>query len=78
MSQMPKRCFEILTKFYYEEKSLREIMVELGAYESYDAIKEANYKCKRNLHDSANAMWQEYLRRGELVKTKKTKNKKNE
>lgn len=78
MSQMPRRCFEILTKFYYEEKSLREIMVELGTYDSYDAIREANYRCRHNLRESANTMWQEYLNRGELVKTKKTKNKKNE
>ena len=81
MSQMPKRCFEIFTKFYYEEKSLREIMVELDIEvtdKRYMAFIQEKYRCENNLRDSANTMWQGYLGRGELVKTKKTKNKKNE
>lgn len=61
VSQISKRCNEILTKFYYECKSLDEILDELKTFLSKDALKTTKYKCMENLRVSANAMWQLYL-----------------
>lgn len=61
LSQMSPRCNQIITKFYYEEKSLDAIMAELDTFMSKDALKTAKYKCMENLRDSAKAMYERYL-----------------
>lgn len=50
ISKMTARCKEILTKFYYEEKTLDDIMIELPTFSSKDALKTAKYKCMERLH----------------------------
>lgn len=53
ISQMSPRCSEILTKFYYEEKKLEQILVEIPAIESYKALKSKKHKCMESLRNSA-------------------------
>ena len=50
ISKMAERCKEILNKFYYEEKTLDNIMSELPTFTSKDALKTAKYKCMERLH----------------------------
>lgn len=57
ISKMSERCNQILTLFYYKEKSLDEILVELPSYKSKDALKTEKYKCMRNLRESANNIY---------------------
>lgn len=61
ISHMSKRCNQILTMFYYEEKSLDDIMIELSTFESKDALKTAKYKCMENLRKSAKEIYHRYL-----------------
>ncbi|NPD91834.1 RNA polymerase sigma factor [Xylanibacter muris] len=46
---MPQRCVEILTMFYYEKKTLEEILVERMNNSSYDGLKTSKYKCVKKL-----------------------------
>ena len=46
---LPKSCLEILTKFYYEDKSLEQILAERDENTSYDALKCRKSKCMNNL-----------------------------
>lgn len=46
---LPKSCLEILTKFYYEKKSLEEILAERPENSSYDGLKSRKSKCMTNL-----------------------------
>lgn len=62
ISHMSERCNQILTMFYYEEKTLDDIMVELPSFESKNALKTAKYKCMENLRKSANDIYRRYLR----------------
>lgn len=61
ISQMPPRCSEILTKFYYEEKSLETILAEIPSIESKDALKTRKHKCIKELRNSANEIYNRYL-----------------
>lgn len=61
ISQMSKRCNQILTMFYYESKTLDDIMKEIPTYESKNALKTAKYKCMENLRKSALEMRNRYL-----------------
>lgn len=61
ISTMSPRCYEILTKFYYEEKSLDRILLEIPTFESKDALKTKKYKCMENLRHSAQEIYQRYL-----------------
>lgn len=61
ISHMSKRCNQILTMFYYEEKSLDDIMIELPTFESKDALKTAKYKCMENLRKSAKEIYHKYV-----------------
>lgn len=61
ISKMSERCREILTLFYYEEKNLEEIMVELQTFASKNALKTAKYKCMENLRVSANNIYRTYI-----------------
>lgn len=46
---LPKSCLEILTKFYYENKSLDDILAERSENTSYDGLKSRKSKCMTNL-----------------------------
>lgn len=46
---LPKRCKEILTMYYYEDKSLQEILEIRQENQSYDGLKSAKSKCIRTL-----------------------------
>ena len=61
ISQMPKGCNRILTMFYYEEKNLDSIMIEIPTYKSKNALKTAKHKCMENLRNSANAIYNRYI-----------------
>lgn len=61
ISKMSERCNQILTLFYYEEKTLDDIMIELPTFESKNALKTAKYKCMENLRKSAKSIYRRYL-----------------
>ncbi|MCD8297952.1 MAG: hypothetical protein LUC88_10305 [Prevotella sp.] len=61
ISHMSPRCNEILTKFYYEEKSLDSIMQEIPSIESKDALKTKKHKCLETLRKSAKEIYNKYL-----------------
>jgi len=61
ISHMSERCSQILTMFYYEMKTLEQIMVELPTFISKDALKTAKYKCMQTLHGSANSIYNRYF-----------------
>lgn len=46
---LPKSCLEILTMFYYEKKSLEQILEERPGNNSYDGLKSRKSKCMTNL-----------------------------
>lgn len=46
---LPKSCLEILTMFYYEKKSLEQILEERPENTSYDGVKSRKSKCMINL-----------------------------
>ena len=53
VSKMPERCYQILTKFYYEEKELDTILNEIPTISSYNALKTRKNKCLNTLRDNA-------------------------
>lgn len=61
LSAMSPRCYEILTKFYYEEKNLDAILEEIPTIQSKDALKTKKHKCMESLRRSAKAIWKKYL-----------------
>lgn len=61
IGHMSVRCNQILTMFYYEEKTLDEIMIILPSFESKNALKTAKYKCMENLRKSAHEIYHRYL-----------------
>lgn len=46
---LPRSCLEILTMFYYEKKSLEQILEERPENNSYDGLKSRKSKCMTNL-----------------------------
>lgn len=61
ISKMSKQCNQILTMFYYEEKTLDDIMTELSTFESKNALKTRKYKCMEELRKSAKSIYHRYL-----------------
>ena len=61
ISHMSERCNQILTMFYYEEKTLDDIMIELPTFDSKNALKTAKYKCMETLRKSAKSIYRRYL-----------------
>lgn len=61
ISVMSPRCNEILTKFYYEEKSLDDILTELPSFTNKDALKTQKYKCMETLRTNAQAIYKRYI-----------------
>ncbi len=46
---LPNSCLEILTKFFYENKTLEQILEEREENTSYDGLKTRKSKCMNNL-----------------------------
>ncbi len=61
ISHMSKRCSEILSKFYYEEKDLDTILSEIPSIGSKNALKTKKHKCMESLRDSAKNIHNNYL-----------------
>ena len=61
ISHMSQRRSEILTKFYYEEKKLETILMEMPTIESYDALKTKKNKCMNSLRKSAREIYKRKL-----------------
>lgn len=62
IAHMSERCSQILTMFYYQEKNLDVILMELqDAYTSKDALKTEKYKCMEKLRKSATEIYNRYL-----------------
>lgn len=61
ISHMSKQCNQILTMFYYEEKTLDDIMAELTSFASKNALKTRKYKCMEELRKSAKSIYRKYL-----------------
>jgi len=57
ISHISERCNQILTMFYYEKKTLDDIMAELPTFESKNALKTAKYKCMETLRKTANEIF---------------------
>ena len=52
LQTLPPRCLQILTLFYYEEKSLDDILlVRASQHESKGGLKTAKYKCMQTLRE---------------------------
>ncbi|MBO5628492.1 MAG: sigma-70 family RNA polymerase sigma factor [Aeriscardovia sp.] len=61
ISHMTERCREILTLFYYHEKSLDDILMEVPTYKSKNALKTEKYKCMENLRKSAGEIYRRFV-----------------
>lgn len=61
ISHMSERCREILSLFYFHEKSLDDILVEVPTYKSKNALKTEKYKCMENLRKSANEIYRRFV-----------------
>ena len=57
ISKMSERCNQILTLFYYKEKSLDEILGIIPSYKSKNALKTEKNRCMNTLRESANAIY---------------------
>ncbi len=55
VNALPPRCKEILTLFYYENKSLDEILDIRNENQSYDGLKSGKSKCMKSLKDKISA-----------------------
>lgn len=61
ISKMPKRCYEILTSYYYKKMSLDDIKQVMPSFESKNALKTAKFKCMETLRNSAKSIYRRYL-----------------
>lgn len=61
LSRMSERCNQIISMFYYEEKELDDIFIELPSFTSKNALKTAKYKCMENLRKAASEIYNRYL-----------------
>ncbi|WP_455585994.1 RNA polymerase sigma factor [Bacteroides sp.] len=62
IAHMSERCSQVLTMFYYQEKNLDAILMELqNVYTSKDALKTEKYKCMEKLRKSATEIYNRYL-----------------
>lgn len=61
ISHMSGRCYEILSKFYYEGKDLDQILIEIPSIESKNALKTKKYKCMETLRDTAKDIYNRYV-----------------
>lgn len=61
LSRMSERCYQIISMFYYEEKELDDILMELSTFTSKNALKTAKHKCMENLRKTAQEIYHRYL-----------------
>ena len=61
ISHMSEQCYKVLTKFYYEEKNLDTILLEMPTMESKNALKTKKYKCMESLRSTAKSIYKQYL-----------------
>ncbi len=57
LADMSKRCYEILTKFYYESKDLDCILREIPSITNKDSLKTKKYKCMETLRTTAQQIY---------------------
>lgn len=57
LSKMKNGCYDILTRFYLEEKTLDILMVELGRNKSKDGLKTRKNKCLNKLRECSKGMY---------------------
>lgn len=62
VAQLPPRCYEILSKYYYEGKTLDIILQEIPTISTKTALKTKKYKCMETLRTSAHNMYQQYIK----------------
>lgn len=62
LSNMHEGCYTILTQFYYNMKTLDQLMEEMTSYESKDALKSSKCKCLKKLKDCSTNMYKRYLK----------------
>ena len=62
ISKMSGRCYEILSKFYYEYKDLDRILKEIPSIESKNALKTKKNKCMGILRIVVNERYERYLK----------------
>lgn len=60
LSKISSRCYEIITKYYYEYKKLDSILQEIPSIESKDALKTKKHKCMESLRAHSNQIYQRY------------------
>lgn len=61
LADMPKRCYEILTKFYYECKDLDCILREIPSITNKQSLKTKKFKCMETLRTTARQMYRKEL-----------------
>lgn len=59
LSHMQEHCRQILTMFYYELKTLDEILKQLH-YISKDSLKNAKCRCVNSLQDCSNSIYERF------------------
>lgn len=62
MSQMPEKCRMILSLFYYEGKTMADILPLIPDVENEHALRTAKYRCMENLRQCARMMYEQYLK----------------
>ena len=60
LNQMTQRCREILTMFYYEQRSLDEILTMRPNNSSKEGVKTSKYKCMNRLRQLVQQKFQSY------------------
>ena len=60
LSHMQERCRQILTMFYYELKTLDEILKQSHYYISKDSLKNAKCRCVNSLQDCSNSIYERF------------------
>lgn len=57
ISVMPPKCSQLLTKFYYENKKLDDMLTEIPEYNSKDALKSNKNRCLNRLKTYAKQLY---------------------
>lgn len=61
VQELPPRCKDILTKFYYDEMKLDEILLSRGEkHISKNGLKSSKHKCMENLKNKVKHIFTEY------------------
>ena len=57
ISDMPPQCVKLLTKFYYENKKLDDMLDEIPEYSSKNALKSNKNRCLNRLKEYAQQLY---------------------